>query len=194
MITEHALLYLGARVFAAAANLAAVAIFPRLAVSDVYGGYLLIFSWAFVIYGFLGQWIGAAFFAVYQHETAAAQIGTLGRLVVGALASAGAIILIAAVTGLVPWPIAGGLFLVVTALTLFITVMEAERTRLEAGVVSLILGARAALILVARAALIVTFGALTLLAGGGALALAVALAAANIVAALPGLIRLAPYI
>jgi O-antigen/teichoic acid export membrane protein len=186
MITEHALLYLGARVFAAAANLAAVAIFTRLAVSDVYGGYLLIFSWAFVIYGFLGQWIGAAFFAVYQHETAAAQIGTLGRLVVGALAAAGAVILSAALAGIVPWPIAGGLFLVVAALTLFITVMEAERTRLEAGIVSLIL--------VARAALIVTFGALTLLAGGGALALAVALAAANIVAALPGLIRLAPYI
>src|SRR5256714_1702981 len=186
MITEHALLYLSARVFAAAANLAAVAIFTRLAVSDIYGGYLLIFSWAFVIYGFLGQWIGAAFFAVYQHETAAAQIGTLGRLVIGALAAAAALILGAAIAGLVPWPIAGGLFLVVTALTLFITVMEAERTRLEAGIVSIIL--------VVRAALIGTFGALTLLAGGGALALAVALAAANIVAAVPGLIRLAPYI
>jgi O-antigen/teichoic acid export membrane protein len=186
MITEHALLYLGARVFAAAANLAAVAIFTRLALSDVYGGYLLIFSWAFVIYGFLGQWLGAAFFAVYQHETAAAQIGTLGRLVIGALLAAGAVILVVATAGLVPWPVAGGLFLVVTALTLFITVMEAERTRLEAGFVSIIL--------VTRAVLIVTFGALTLLAGGGALALAVALAMANIVAALPGLVRLAPYI
>src|SRR5262249_58664988 len=72
MVTEHALLYLGARLFAAAANLAAVAIFTRLAASDVYGGYLLIFSWAFVIYGFSGQWLGAAFFAVYPHPTAPA--------------------------------------------------------------------------------------------------------------------------
>jgi O-antigen/teichoic acid export membrane protein len=186
MMTEHALLYLGARIFAAAANLAAVAIFTRLAASDVYGGYLLIFSWAFVIYGFLGQWLGAAFFAVYQHETAAAQIGTLARLLVGSLVAAAGVILAVAAAGLVPWPVAGGLFLVVTALSLFITVMEAGRTRLEAGLVSIIL--------VTRAALIVTFGAATLLAGGGALALAIALAIANIIAALPALIRLAPYL
>src|SRR5437868_8012331 len=100
MITEHALLYLGARVFAAAANLAAVAIFTRLAVSDVYGGYLLIFSWAFVIHGFLGQWLGAAFFGLYQHETAAAQIGTLCRLVIASLIAAGAVILVAAIAAL----------------------------------------------------------------------------------------------
>jgi O-antigen/teichoic acid export membrane protein len=186
MMTEHALLYLGARLFAAGANLAAVAIFTRLAASDVYGGYLLIFSWAFVIYGFLGQWLGAAFFAVYQHETAAAQIGTLARLLVGSLVAAAAVILGVAIAGLVPWPVAGGLFLVVAALSLFITVMEAGRTRLEAGLVSIIL--------VTRAALIVTFGAATLLAGGGALALAVALAVANIIAALPALVRLAPYL
>jgi O-antigen/teichoic acid export membrane protein len=186
MMTEHALLYLGARIFAAAANLAAVAIFTRLAASDVYGGYLLIFSWAFVIYGFLGQWLGAAFFAVYQHETAAAQIGTLARLLVGSLVAAAAVILIVATAGLVPWPVAGGLFLVVCALSLFITVMEAGRTRLEAKLTSAIL--------VTRAALIVTFGAVTLLAGGGALALAVALAIANIIAAVPALARLAPYL
>lgn len=186
MITQHALLYLGSRVFAAAANLAAVAIFTRLAASDVYGGYLLIFSWAFVIYGFFGQWLGAAFFAVYEHETASAQIGMLGRLLIGALLAAGAVIFVVAAAGFVPWPVAGVLFLVVSALSLFITMMEAERTQLEAGIVSIML--------VARAALIVTFGALTLLSGGGALALAVALAIANIVAALPGLIRLTPYL
>jgi O-antigen/teichoic acid export membrane protein len=65
-------------------------------------------------------------------------------------------------------------------------VTEAERTRLEAPVV--------AAILVLRAAFVVTFGALALLAGGGALALAVALALANLAAALPGLVRLAPYV
>src|SRR5882672_11194411 len=150
MITEHALLYLGARIFAAAANLAAVAIFTRLASSDVYGGYLLIFSWAFVIYGFLGQWLGAAFFAVYQRETAAAQIGTLARLLAGSLIAAGVAILAVATAGLVPWPVAGGLFLVVVALSLFITVMEAGRTRLEAKLTSAILAI--------RAVLIVTFG------------------------------------
>lgn len=186
MMTQHALLYLGARIFAAAANLAAVAIFTRLAASDVYGGYLLIFSWAFVVYGFLGQWLGAAFFAVYQHETAAMQIGTLARLLVASLVAAGIVILGVATAGLVPWPVAGGLFLVVCALSLFITVMEAGRTRLEAKLTSAIL--------VTRAVLIVTFGATTLLAGGGALALAIALAIANIIAAMPALIRLAPYL
>ena len=186
MITEHALLYLGSRVFAAAANLAAVAIFTRLAASDVYGGYLLVFSWAFVIYGFFGQWLGAAFFAVYEHETASAQIGMLGRLLIGAVLAAGAVIFVVAALGLVPWPVAGTLFLVVSALSLFITMMEAERTQLAAGLVSIML--------VARATLIVTFGAATLLLGGSALALAVALACANLVAALPGLARLAPHL
>jgi O-antigen/teichoic acid export membrane protein len=186
MLTEHALLYLGARIFAAAANLAAVAIFTRLAASDVYGSYLLIFSWAFVIYGFLGQWLGAAFFAMYQRETAAAQIGMLARLLVGTLAAAGVVILVAAATGCVPWPVAGALFLVVSALSLFITVMEASRTQLEAGLV--------AITVATRAVLTVTFGSATLLAGGGAIALAIALAIANIVAALPALIRLAPYL
>jgi O-antigen/teichoic acid export membrane protein len=185
MITEHALLYIGARVFAAAANLAAVAIFTRLAGSEIYGGYLLVFSWAFVLYGFLGQWLGAAFFAVFKNETAAAQIGMLCRLLLGALGIAGAVIAIAGFAGVVPWPVAGTLYLVVAALLLFITVMEAERTRLEAGVVSINL--------ILRALLIVVFGAATLWAGGGALALAVALALANILGALPGLVRLIPY-
>ncbi|MBV9637142.1 MAG: oligosaccharide flippase family protein [Methylobacteriaceae bacterium] len=185
MITEHALLYLSSRLFAAAANLAAVALFTRLAASDVYGGYLLIFSWAFVIYGFLGQWLGAAFFAIYQREAATSQIGVLGRLWLGSLGMAGTMIAAAAVAGVVPWPVAGALFLVVMSLLLFITVMEAERTRLEARVV--------ATILVLRAALMIGFGTLCLVAGGGALALAVALALANIVAALPGLVRLAPH-
>src|SRR2546421_8982873 len=128
MITEHALLYLGARVFAAAANLAAVAIFTRLAVSDVYGGYLLIFSWAFVIYGFLGQWLGAAFFAVYQHETAPAQIGALGRLGIGALAAAGARLLCAAVARPVPLPRARGLVPLGTPPTLFFNPLGSQGT------------------------------------------------------------------
>lgn len=185
-MTEHALLYLGSRVFAAAANLAAVAVFTRLAGSDVYGGYLLIFSWAFVIYGFFGQWLGAAFFAVYKEETAAAQVSMLVRLLIAAVIGGAIVSLGAAATGLVPWPVAGALFLVISALSLFITTMEAGRTRLDAGVTSFILALRAMLIL--------TFGSATLLMGGGAIALAVALALASIIASLPGLVRLLPYI
>lgn len=185
MIAEHALLYLGARVFAAAANLAAVAIFTRLAAADVYGGYLLVFSWAFVIYGFLDQWLGTTFFAVYQQESEAAQIGTLGRLVLGSLVAAAIVIATGAASGLVSWPMAGALFLAICGLSIFGSVMEAERTRLEARLVSSIY--------VLRAALIISLGAVALATGGGALALAVALALANMAAALPGLVRLAPH-
>lgn len=186
MITEHVLLYLGARLIAAAVSLGAVAIFTRLAASDVYGDYLLVFAWAFVIYGIFAQWLGAAFFGVYKQEEAAPQIAALARLFLGSIILGSTFVSIGAACGLITWPMAGALCLTVCGLSLFTSVMEAGRTRLQARTVSIIY--------VLRAGFIITFGTVTLLLGGGGLSLAVALASANIVAALPGLARLSPHL
>lgn len=186
MIAQHALLYLASRLFAAAANLGAVAVFTRLAASDVYGGYLLIFSWAFVVYGFLAQWLGSAFFATYRQDNAGPQIAILGWLSAGSIVVAAAVIAFLVVSGSMASGTACALFLAVVSLVLFVTVIEAERTMLEARTV--------AIAVMLRAVLIVSCGSAALLAGGSAVSLTCAVAAASIVAGLPSLMRLAPHL
>lgn len=184
MIKTHALLYFGSRVAAAAANLAAVTVFTRLAATEVYGGSLLVFAWAFVLFGFTGQWLGASFFAVHRRGDAAQQIATMARLSLAALAVSTAAIAAACLLGLVG-PAFGGTVLVATAgLLAFVTVTEIERTRLNAG--------RVSVMYVVRAALTLGLGSAALLAGGGPLSLALALSAASLIAALPSLFRLLP--
>ena len=182
MIKTHTFLYFGSRLSAAAANLAALAIFSRLAGSEVYGGSILVFSWGFVVFGFCGQWLGAAFFAIYRPEEAARQVATLARLAIAAAGTAGLATVVAASAGFATWGFGAAVFATVLGLLLFVTVTEAERTRLDAGWV--------AIMYIARSALIIILGSLVLLLGGGSLALASALAGANVIAALPGLFRL----
>ena len=184
MIKRHTLLYFGSRLSAAAANLAAVAIFTRLAASHVYGGSLLVFSWAFIVFGFSGQWLGASFFGVQEPASAPARVAALGRLGLAALVASGLVVAATAATGALEWPFAGVVFLAIAGLLLFVTVTEVERTLLEA--------ARVSVTYLVRAALILGLGSAALLSGGGALKLAGALSIANLVASLPGLVRLAP--
>lgn len=182
MIRTHALLYFGSRIAAAAANLAAVTVFTRLAAAEVYGGSLLVFAWAFVLFGFTGQWLGASFFAIHRQADVAAQVAVLVRLASAALAVSGLSIAVACLAGLVA-PAFGATVLVTTAgLLLFVTMTEIERTRLQA--------TRVAVMYIARAVLTLALGTGALLAGGGSLALALALALASIAAALPSLARL----
>ena len=182
MIKTHALLYFGSRLSAAAANLAAVAIFSRLASAEVYGGSLLVFSWGFVIFGFCGQWLGASFFGLYRPQRAAAQIGAMARVSVMSVAAAALAIAIAAIVGDITWAFGGTVLATTVGLLAFVNVTEAERTRLDAAWV--------AVMYIARAGLIVTLGSVAVLLGGGSLALALALAAANALASVPGLVRL----
>ena len=184
MIRHHTLIYFASRLSSAAANLAAVAIFTRLAASHVYGGSLLVFSWTYVVFGFSGQWLGATFFAVQQPTAVPAQVATLGRLALAALTASALVVAAVAATGGVGWPFAGVVVVAVSAQLVFVTVTEVERTLLEAG--------RVSVMYLLRAALILAFGSIALLSGGGALDLALAISVANLLAALPGLIRLAP--
>ena len=186
MIKRHTLLYLASRLSAAAANLASVAVFTRLAASHVYGGQLLVSSWAFVVFGFSGQWLGASFFAVQEPAALPSQVAALGRLAFAALGASGLAVAAVAAAGGCEAPFAGIVFLTIAGLLLFVTATEVERTLLRAE--------RVSLMYLLRAALILGLGSAVLLSGGDALGLAAALAVANVVAALPALVRLAPLL
>ncbi len=184
MVTRHTFLYLGSRLAAASANLASVAIFTRLAGTEVYGGSLLVFAWAFLVFGFCGQWLGASFFALHRPADAERQVALMARMSVAALVVSCGAIAIAAMVGAVSWAFGGTVMVTTAGLLCFVTVTELERTRLQAG--------RVAVMYILRAALILVLGSATLLLGGGSLALALALSIASLTAALPGILRLLP--
>ena len=166
MMTEHALR--PERAITRHANLAAVAIFP--AASDVHGSYLLIFT------GVRHLWVPRPWLAPPRRTTRdAAQIGTLARF--RQLARAWRHDLVAATTSL-SRPVAGGFHVYAR-----VAVHHRDGGRAPAR-------RPAVADLVTRAN--ITWRAIRLLSGGGALALAIGLAVANIVAALPALVRLAP--
>ena len=89
MIARHSLIYVGSRGFAAALNMASVAVFTRLAPVESYGTYLYVLSWALVLYGATCQWPKFAFFALYDEAREPAQVGTVVRILGGTLLLAG---------------------------------------------------------------------------------------------------------
>ena len=91
MLTRHTITYVGSRGVAAALNMGALAVFTRLAPTDVFGLYLLILSWALVLYSATCQWPKFSFFALYAEERAILQVGTVVRLL-GAMAALAALI------------------------------------------------------------------------------------------------------
>lgn len=182
MIARHTLTYVGSRGFAAALNMAALAVFTRLAPTDVFGLYLLVLSWVLVLYSATCQWPKFSFFALYAEERAAVQVGTVLRLLAGMVALAGLAVAVAVVVGLVaPW--AGlAMFTAVFGMMAFEGAAEIARTRLEVGAV--------ALSIVLRAVLVLGLGSAVLLAGGDAMALLLATAFANMLAAIPSLMAI----
>ncbi|RZK97022.1 MAG: polysaccharide biosynthesis protein, partial [Methylobacterium sp.] len=91
MIARHTLTYVGSRGVAAALNMGALAVFTRLASTDVFGLYLLILSWALVLYSATCQWPKFSFFALYAEDRAILQVGTVVRLL-GAMVALAALI------------------------------------------------------------------------------------------------------
>jgi O-antigen/teichoic acid export membrane protein len=183
MVTRHALLYLGAKVFSAAINLAAVAVFTRLASAEEYGAYLLILAQAFVIYGFILQWITSSFFANYKDDAADAQIATAVVLTLSGLALAAILALAVGAVEILEWRMALAVLTMVSGITAFELGIEVARTRLQAAIV--------ALTLVCRAMLTLSLGAAALVWVGTPVSLAVAVAVGNILGALPCLLQLA---
>ena len=182
MIARHTLTYVGSRGFAAALNMAALAVFTRLAPTDVFGFYLLVLSWALVLYSATCQWPKFSFFALYTEERAAPQVGTVVRLLGGMVLIAALVAIGAAAAGLVAPRVAVSILMAVFGMMAFEGAAEIARTRLEVGAV--------ALAIVLRAVLVLALGSTALLAGGGALGLLLATATANLLAAIPALLSI----
>lgn len=184
MLGSHVFIYISSRVFAAALNLASVALFARLAGPSSYGEYLIIFAWAYIIYGFSVQWLRFAFFASYQEAAADRQIATFtqtaGHIVLAVVAAA----LVYGVLGSLSWELLLGVIALVVGLTVYDGVVEIGRTRLEAKSVGL------AVIL--RAVTMMIFGCGALLLFRSPAALAVGVAIAHVCAVLPLLVDLLP--
>jgi len=184
MIARHSLIYVGSRGFAAALNMASVAVFTRLAPVESYGIYLYVLSWALVLYGATCQWPKFAFFALYDEAREPAQVGTVVRILGGTLLLAGLGSALAAALGLVSGPMAAAILALAFGTTLFEGSTEIARTRLKAGAV--------AASVMSRAVLILGLGSLALHLSTDPLHLAFAVAAANALAALPAAITIAP--
>ena len=184
MIARHSLIYVGSRGVAAALNMASVAVFTRLAPTEIYGSYLYLLSWALVLYGATCQWPKFAFFALYDEARASAQIGTVVRLLGGSLLLAAAAAGLAALTGLISPQAAGAILLLAVGFVLFEGSTEIARTRLAAGAV--------AAAVLCRAVLMLALGSAVLKATGSPVDLAMAIAAANALGALPSLVTIAP--
>lgn len=182
MIRHHFALYLSARASAAAGNLAAIAIFTRLAGPEIYGHYVVMFAAALVISGFSAQWVRYAFFNNYRSDEDRDFFASFVALLVVSMAATGAVAALAFTLDGAGASFAAGSLLIGLSTALFDVLTEVCRTRLEAG--------RAALSVILKAALVLAFGTLALLMDRSALALAFGIAAAHLVASIPAAITL----
>jgi O-antigen/teichoic acid export membrane protein len=179
MLNGSGLLYLTARVISAAGNFIAVAIFSRMAGPAEYGHYVLIFAWSLIVYGFGAQWMRFAYFGVYHFDRVREYVGSLTRLLGAGLTI---VALVLAGLGILGWfepSFLVAVFALVCGMTAYEAAFEVSRTLLDArgGALSMIL----------RALLTIAFGTFGLWSGGGATGLALAIAVANLVAAVPAL-------
>jgi O-antigen/teichoic acid export membrane protein len=179
MFNVAGILYLGSRVAAAAGNLLAVMIFTRLAGAAEYGHYLLIFAWSLIAYGFGAQWMRYAYFGVFHPERFDEYVGSLARLLGGGLLIAALIFAALGWFGLFEADFLAAVFALVFGITVYEAAFEVARTRLAARA--------AAFSMLMRTVFTLALGSAALLLGGGARELALAIALAHIIAALPSL-------
>ncbi len=185
MIERHVVYYLGSKVIAATLNLAAVAIFARLAGPAGYGEYLVAFAWAYIVYGFSVQWVRFAFFAAYRVEDGPAQITTYVHAIMAALLSVGVAALVTWALGWLPGHTVAAVSSLVFALAIYDGAHEIGRTRLKAEAVA------AAVVL--RAVLMLAFGVAALKMYGGATALALGVTLAHLLAIAPLIKDVVPH-
>ena len=179
MLNTSGLLYLSARALAAAGNLLAVAIFSRMAGPAEYGHYVLIFAWSLIVYGFGAQWMRFAYFGVYHHERFGEYVASLARLLGAGLF---VVALSLAALGFFGWfepSFLVAVFALVCGITVYEAAFEVARTLLNAR--------GAALSMISRTVLTIAFGSLSLYLGGGARGLALGIALAHLIAAVPSL-------
>jgi O-antigen/teichoic acid export membrane protein len=183
MLNTPGLLYLSARAISAVGNLIAVAIFSRLAGPDEYGHYVLIFAWSLIVYGFGAQWMRFAYFGVYKSDRFGEYVGSLTWLLCAGLTIVAIVLAALGVFGFFEPSFLLAVFALVCGITLYEAAFEVARTLLSVR--------GAALSMILRALLIVLFGSLSLWLGGGARGLAIAIALAHVLAAVPALMTFA---
>lgn len=177
---KNLLVFLGSRIGAASLNLLSVAIFTRLGGVDIYGSYLLVFAWAFVLHGVASNWINEAFFARYQEGSVDRYLSTAFGLKMLSL------VLLVAPLGLLAWQgaldgwFAFALALMTAGIALHIFAIEASRTRMHAGL--------SAAVALSRSVLMVVAGTLALLYWQQPMALSIAVAGSYALSALPLLV------
>ncbi len=177
MLNTSGLLYLGSRATAAAGNLLAVAIFTRLAGPAEYGHYVLIFAWSMIVYGFGTQWMRFAYFGVYQSGRVPEYVASLAQLLGVTIVALAAIFGGMAILGLFEPIFLLAVFSLVCGMSIYEAAFEVTRTLLNAR--------SAALSMILRTCLTVVLGSVTLWLGGGSTGLAIALALAHLIAAIP---------
>lgn len=174
-------LYLGSRGISAAGNLAAVAIFTRIVGTAEYGHYILIYTWAMVVYGFSTQWTRFAYFGTYQSNVDE-YVGSMVRILGGALVILGAALAVTAALGLFDASFLLAIFLLVVTMTIYEAACEVARSLLKAGEV--------AVSVILRTVLTIALGSLVLMQGGGATGLALTVAVVHLFAAIPCFVAL----
>ncbi len=179
MLNTLGLLYLSARAVSAAGNLLAVAIFSRMAGPAEYGHYVFIFAWALIVYGFGAQWMRFAYFGVYHLDRFGEYVASLARLLAVGLTLVALVLAGIGLFGLFEPGFLVAVFALVCGIAIYEAAFEVARTLLNAR------GAAFAMIL--RSVLTIGFGSLALHLGGGALGLALAIATAHLIAAMPAL-------
>jgi len=179
MLNTSGLLYLSARAISAAGNLLAVAIFSRLAGPAEYGHYVLIFAWSLIVYGFGAQWMRFAYFGVYQSERFGEYVGSLAGLLCAGISVVAVVLVALGAFGFFEPGFLVAVFALVCGITLYEAAFEVARTMLSVR--------GAALSMILRAVLIVVFGGVSLWLRGGARGLAIAIALAHVIAAVPAL-------
>jgi O-antigen/teichoic acid export membrane protein len=179
MLNVAGILYLGSRAVSAAGNLLAVMIFTRLAGPAEYGHYVLIYAWSLIVYGFGAQWMRFAYFGVYHTERFGEYAASLARLLACGVVIVALVLTALGVCGLFEPSFLAAIFALVCGMIVYEAAFEVART--------LPYARGAALSMVLRTVLTVAFGSANLWFGGGARGLAIAVAVAHVIAAVPSL-------
>lgn len=170
------LLYLGSRGISAAGNLAAVAIFTRIAGAAEYGHYLLIYTWALVVYGFSTQWTRFAYFGTHQSNVDE-YVASLIRIIAGILVALAIGFAVTAWVGPFDTLFLLAIFSLVATMTIYEAACEVARAHLKAKEV--------AVAVILRTVFTIALGSAVLLCGGGPTGLALAIALVHAISAIP---------
>lgn len=177
MLGKHLVFYLGSKVTAAGLNLAAVAVFARLAGPAIYGEYLVAFAWAYVVYGCAAQWLRFAFFAGYRGDTASEQISAYLKSLAVILALISLVALGVGWLGILSSRELVSVMALVVSIAIYDGVTEIGRTRL--------LAEKVAQTVILRAIAVLALGALALEIQDSAPALAIGVALGHVIATAP---------